>query len=213
MPTSEINSATVSVQEIKTPKKTRSIWNHKIVTLKDAEEALRAVARAWYTVAALVFVAGLIALADFRSAPMLSDIPFFLVSGYYLPQRKSRAFAIGLLLYAVFLTGYNLAHGDNFLPQLFLAWIGYLGVKATFVYHKHMHSRVAWNGALIVGGGAFVTLLVWLGLSMYLDLTGRFGMPPPLSDALLMNLMLAAMTICCLKLSEKFPLTKMPQSA
>jgi hypothetical protein len=212
MTTSETDSITAAEQEIKTPKKTRSVWSHTIDTLEDAEETLRAVARAWYTVAALALVASLIALADFRSAPVLSDIPFFLVSGYYLPRRKSRAFAIGLLLYAVFLTGYNLAHGDNFLLQLFLAWIGYLGVKATFVYHKHMHSKVAWNGALIVGGGAFVTLLAWLGLSMYLDLHGRFGMPPPLSDALLINLMLAAMTICCLQLSKKFPLIKIPQS-
>lgn len=213
MTTSKIDSTTAPVQEITAPKKTRSVWNQTIVTLEDAEEALSAVARAWYTVAALVFVAGLIALADFRSAPVLSDIPFFIVSGYYLPRRKSRAFAMGLLLYAVFLMGYNLAHGDNFLLQLFLAWIGYLGVKATFVYHKHMHSKVAWNSALIVGCGVFVTLLMWLGLSMYLDLHGRFGMPPSLNDTLLMNLMLAAMTICCLQLSKKFPLIKTPKSS
>ena len=129
-----------------------------ITSAQDAADILRNLSKAWYALAAIQAVLGLI-LYFFEAAgfEFVADAMLLAAAGYFLTTRKSRALAIALLLYALLIAAVTAAArfgmeegGRNVILALFAIWLGYRGLRASFVYHARLGSRTRWLNVAIV---------------------------------------------------------------
>ena len=180
-------------------------WNWLVAPIKndtDASQILSDVSKGWYAVAAITAVVyTFLFYIGGTSGEFLLDVLICLLAGYYLPQRKSRAFATVLLIYAgvvVVLTFasraglYEGTGGKNIVLVLFLLAMAYRGLRATFVYHRSVNTTVSWKNVLIVwvvalflGGVVFIAIAIGVviyernsGLEMSDQAYGVWGMLP-----------------------------------
>ena len=129
-----------------------------ILNEEDAARVLSDLSILWY-VSAIVY--GVIAVGYIISKGQLTIPPIvvYLLAGYYLPRRKSRALSIVVLLYTIYVAAvavwrFLYLHPPSFslfllkniitlivllIPVLAVscAWAAYRSTLATFIYHRH----------------------------------------------------------------------------
>ena len=165
-------------------------WNWLVAPIKndtDASQVLSDVSKGWYAVAAITAVAyTFLFYMGSTSGEFLLDVLICLLAGYYLPQRKSRAFATVLLIYAGVVAALTFASraglyegtgGKNIVLVLILFAMAYRGVRAAFVYHRSINTTISWKNVLIVWIvalflGGIVFLGVVIGAVIYEHNTG-----------------------------------------
>ena len=154
-------------------------WLYGPITgAQDAAGILRDLSKGWYALAAIQAVLGLILYFSWAGGlEFVADAALLAAAGYFLTTRKSRALAIAILVYALLIAAVTAAArlgmeegGRNVILAIFAIWLGYRGVRASFVYHARLGSKTRWLNVaivtLIAAPAAFVVgfvLAVFLG--------------------------------------------------
>jgi hypothetical protein len=206
----------------------KKAWNWLVAPIKndtDASQILGDVSKGWYAIAAITAVGyTFLFYMGATGGEFLLDVLICLLAGYYLPQRKSRAFAIVLLIYAGVVAAlmfasraglYEGTGGKNIVLVFFLVAMAYRGVRAAFVYHRSVNTTISWKNVLIVwivalflGSVVFIALAIGVaiyernsGLEMSDQAYGIWGMLP----------LTVVLTITFVLLTRIFPFTRQTQ--
>ncbi len=198
-------------------------WNWLVAPIKndtDASQVLSDVSKGWYAVAAITAVGyTFLFYMGSASGAFLVEVLICGLAGYYLPERKSRAFATVLLIYAGAVTAMTLASraglyegGRNIVLALLLFAIAYRGVRAAFVYHRTTNTIILWKNILIVWAVAlFLGGIVFLGFAIFYEqISGQMSDQAP---AMWFMLVLAVtLTIVFVLLTRRFPFARFPEA-
>ena len=165
-------------------KKSTNVFYGKIKTIEDASKVLKQVGYVFYATAGLNTLLALYVLFKHDSYIFFVDIATMLLLAYFLPNRRSRALAIGSLLYALLIvytsimsrmTG-NIVEwgGGNTFLAIILVWTAIRSIQATFIYHRLQASLVYWrNVAIIWSTIAAVIILAMMGVAAYAVFLGE----------------------------------------
>jgi hypothetical protein len=192
-----------------------AFFTSPIETEQDAIKALREISKAWYAVAAITGLAGL--LLYFSSSKSVAvnvwaDACLYVAAGKYLQERKSRAFAIFLLLYSLLVTGltiaamagiYKGAGGKNIVLAIIVVAMAYRGVKATYVYHSSVHSIVRRKNVAVVWGSALLAIIASLIVTAGLAIDN--GWSDEVMGSVSTWMMLGVSTAAFIHMSKRFP--------
>ncbi len=183
-----------------------------ILTQEDAIRTLSELRKGWYAIAALqgVFV---IYMAWFTS---LLDVGIYLIAGYFLPRRKSRTLAWGMLFFSIFVLLLTIASrfgayegGKNIVLALMVVGLAYRSVKACSVFHHR--TQPVWKNVFIVWGTALFATLVVLVISLVVIITiypDWEAMSEEQLGILLLIPIIPVLLASFLMLPRRFPLTE-----
>ena len=142
----------------------------------------------WYVLAAMQLAMGLYLgwLGSGSIFGVLGDVFICLLAGYFLPRKKSQAFAVFLLLYAIGSGAVTVANkmnaasggGSNVFLALIVVTAAYRGMRAAFVYHRTVRGTVRWRNVAIVWAIAIflsmgAALGTWILVSMFASALGK----------------------------------------
>ena len=128
---------------------------------KDVSLILNSISMVFYVMAILYSFMGIIYYFSTKpSLAFLFDVVLCLSGGYFLPIRKSRALSILYLLYAGLITVLTFMSivglykegigGKNIILGITLIVASYRSLFATYVYHRLIKSKIAWENIFYV---------------------------------------------------------------
>ena len=126
----------------------------------DATVLLVEMGKLWYVLAAMQLAMGLYlgSRGGGSIANTLGDVLVCLLAGYFLPRRKSQAFAVFLLVYAIATAAVTVANklnassggGSNVILAAIVVASAYRGMRAAFVYRRAVGGTVRWRNVAVV---------------------------------------------------------------
>jgi len=196
-----------------------------IKTEHDAVKTIGELAKGWYALAGIIAVSGLLLFyLGVGNLYFIVDTFLFLTAGYFLPERKSRTFAVALFLYAVVITGltfavwaglYEGSGKKNIVLALVMLWMAYRGMKATFVYHSTVKSQIVWKhvAIVLVIGAVATVFMVYLTFGVIGFIEGARGITITEDQfgAYLFTSLAATWCVCFIFLSMRFPCVTLPK--
>lgn len=144
-----------------------------IVSLEDAEKAVRESVKGFYALAVvmLVVVALLVGM-DMMSPANLFDPLFLVINGWIIRRNKSRVLSMIVFLYSLLILGITGANkigigledsgGNNIILAVIFVYIAFRCTQGTYVYHQRLGTRVNRREAVLRSILALVYVVVAL---------------------------------------------------
>jgi hypothetical protein len=194
-----------------------------IKTKEEAEKTLRKLAKGWYVVGVLMMlIYSLLSLSGKGSFLNIGDGVLYFIVGYLLPRTKSRTLASAVFLWSIIMAcltiaanaGLYIGGGKNIVLALIVAGMGYLGLKATWVYQRD--SRVSRKNVAIVSGVTVLGSIVALAFTLVVLTVKNPNWGNVISDdeagVYFLTPLLFVWGLCFGLLTKKFPLTRLEQN-
>lgn len=169
-------------------------WAFGKITDENVDRVIINVSNGWYAVAVLQAIAlSILVFASGQSAANLVDPLAAGLAGYFLRNRKSRALAVALFLYALFILVITVGNrfgvvqggGSNIILAGLMVYIGWRAIPATWFYQRRRCAELRWAPTILI---TLVTAAVGLasifGVAVALGVAQQMGIQisPSVSD-------------------------------
>lgn len=161
-------------------------WAFGKITDDNVDATIKNLAGSWYALAVVqAVVLTILVFAQGYSAAQLVDPFAAAAGGYFLRSRKSRALAIVLFLYSLFILATTVAArlgagqgGTNIILAIIVAYVGWRGIPATWFYQHRRCAEVRWGPTILISLATVGCVLACIfGVAIALAVAEQMGTP------------------------------------